>query len=283
MPFFLSLVLFGWINVWAQDLAIPALTSPVMDEARLMTESERQDLSNLAYEIYTHQGPQISILTIPSLNGEVIENYSIKVGEKWQLGMKEKGNGLLIVIAKAERGVRIEVGEGIEGDITDYESNQYIRDVLTPHFKNSDFHGGLRLVMEDVARKFNVKLEGGTSYVRRAPARRSGPFNAVLPFMVIAFVVAQLVMRKNVFGRGIVSGAGVAGVGWFMLPGVGLGMIAILFGLGTLLGLVGLSNLLFALASSGGGRGGGGFGGGGGGSWGGGGGGFSGGGSSGNW
>ncbi len=284
MPFLLGLILFSWINVWAAEVQVPALTSPVMDLAQMMSEAEREDLRNLAYEINTHQGPQITVLTVPDLQEFPIEDFSIRVAEKWQLGTKEKGNGLLVIIAKAERMVRIEVGQGIEGEITDYDTGNYTRKIFPQYFKRGDFHGALRVFMEDVATKFNITPQATkTRLVRRAPARRSGPLNMALPFMVVAFVVANIVMSKRAFGRGALSAASVAGVGWFMLPGLGLGVV-ILAIIGFLLGLVGLSNLLFALAAGGGGRGGGGgFGGGGGGGWSGGGGGFSGGGSSGSW
>lgn len=284
MPLFLGLIFSCFFNLWAQEISVPALTSPVMDEASLLSESERQDLSGLAYEIYTHQGPQITILTVQSLEGLAIEDYSMKVAEKWQLGTKEKGNGILILISKEPRKVRIEVGEGIEGEITDYDSNKWIRNILAPSFKQNDFHGGLRAVMEAIAGKFSVEIsESGSRFVRPAPQRRSGPLNAALPFMIIAFVVIQIVMNKHVAARGVASAAGVAGIGWFMLPGVGLAFIVVLFIIGLLFGLIGLSNLLYILTSSSGGGRGGGFGGGSGGSWSGGGGGFSGGGSSGDW
>jgi uncharacterized protein len=130
-----------------------------MDEAALLSAEEREDLNQLAYEIYTHQGPQITIFIVNDLQGLGIEEFSIKVVEKWQLGTKEKDNGLLIVIAKAERKMRIEVGQGLEGDITDYESNQYIKNILAPAFKEGAFHQGLRLVLEDMARKFNIQLK----------------------------------------------------------------------------------------------------------------------------
>src|SRR5690606_29414491 len=98
MNFLLSLLLLTFSTVvGAQKLSIPPLTSPVMDQAGFMSQSEKADLSRLAYEIYTNQGPQITILTVPDLQGWPIEEYSIRVAEAWKLGLKEKGNGLLII------------------------------------------------------------------------------------------------------------------------------------------------------------------------------------------
>lgn len=285
MPFFLTLFLF--LNVWGVELQIPTLRSPVMDEAGFLSSSEKQDLENLAYEIHTHQGPQITILTVNDLQGYPIEEFSIRVAEKWKLGLKEKGNGLLITVSKAERKVRIEVGEGIEGDITDYESSMYIRNILTPAFKQGQFHAGLRLVMEDVARKFGINLEGqGQRIVHRSQRPVEMAFPLLLPIMIALLFITQISFRNHSMLRAITGGAGVAGAGLAILGLGSIFFIVILFFVGFVFGIIGFHNVLFALAQGGGhgGRyrgGGGGFGGGGG--WSGGGGGFSGGGSSGDW
>ena len=285
MRYLFSLILILSLNVWGAEIQIPVLNSPVMDEAGFLTSEQKQDLSQLAYEINTHQGPQITILTVPDLQEHAIEDFSIRVAEKWQLGTKAKDNGLLIVIAKAEHKMRIEVGNGIEGEITDYESNQYINNILTPAFKAGDFHGGLKAVMLDVAQKFNLKLSEGNRYVRRAPQSSSipGPLKVAFPFLIGILILGQIILGKKPVARGIFTGAGMAGVGFFV-GAAGLAMIGFMFLMGLLIGLIGLQNLLFALAAGSSHRGGGGFSGGsGGGSWGGGGGGFSGGGSSGSW
>ncbi|MBA2405605.1 MAG: TPM domain-containing protein [Bdellovibrionales bacterium] len=289
MRFFLPLILLLSLNVWGAEIQIPALRAPVMDEAGFLSEQEEQDLNNLAYEIHTNQGPQITIFTVNDMQENEIEEFSIRVVEKWQLGSKEKDNGILVVIAKAERKMRIEVGQGIEGEITDFEANRYITSILTPYFKQSDLHGGLKLVLQDIARVFNIKVSEGRSFVRRATPGRSlsGPLVAALPFLIMILVLGQLLLGRKPFARGIFTGAGMAGVGAFM-GAAGIVMIGFMFLMGLLIGMIGLQNLLFALAAGsgrGGFGGGGGFrgGGGGGSSWGGGGGGFSGGGSSGSW
>ena len=282
MRFFVSvLFLFSWLQGFAQttEVKVPALTSPVVDLAGFLSEAQRDDLSSLAYEIYTNKGPQITVLTVPDLQGFAIEDFSIRVAEKWQLGTKEQGNGILVVISKEERQVRIEVGEGIEGDLTDYETTAYTRDVFPRYFKAGDFHGALRMFMEDVAKKFNVQMsEGGMRYVQRAPRRHtSSLFEGILPFLVIGFVFINMIFRRRPFARGLVSGLGMAGISWLLAPALGF-MIIVIFVVGFLFGMAGINNMFMGR----GGGFGGGFGGGGGG-WGGGGGGFSGGGSSGSW
>jgi uncharacterized protein len=283
MPYLLSLIFLSWFSVQAAELKIPPLTAPVMDEAGFLSEGEREDLSRLAYEIYTHQGPQISILTVNDLDGHAIEDFSIRVAEQWKLGTKKGGNGLLIVVSKVERAVRIEVGEGIEGEITDFQANKYIREIITPAFAQGEFHRGLRLVMQDIAQRFSVSTENSAQpIVSRRPATRGGISHVLLFAGLILLVVVQVLVR-NPFARGLVSGGGFVGLGFIMAPALGVGII-ILGIVGFFLGIIGISNVLFALMAGGGGGRGGGFGGGSsGGGWGGGGGGFSGGGSSGRW
>lgn len=285
MRYLLSLFLLLGFNVWGQELQIPALSSPVMDTAGMLSSEERENLSSFAYEIYTNNGPQITILTVPDLQGYPIEDFSIKVAEKWQLGTKKAGNGILVLISQNDRKMRIEVGEGIEGEVTDYDTAKYTRQIFPEYFRRGDFHGAIRLFMEDVAGKFNIKNAEGNSYVRRvAPARQGTPFGSALPFFILVLAVSYLIARKRPVARGILSGAGMAGVGWLMIPGVGTAVFFLLI-LGFLIGIIGIGNILMGLMMSSGRRGGygGGFGGGGGGGWGGGGGGFSGGGSSGSW
>lgn len=288
MRFLLAIVfLFTFTNTGAQELKLPALTSPVMDLANLMSESEQAQLASLAYEIHTNNGPQITILTVNDLQGDEIENFSIAVAEKWQLGSKEKDNGLLVIISKAERKVRIEVGNGIEGEITDYDTARYTRGIFPQYFKTGNFYQGLRIFMEDVAAKFNIKTTvEGRRYIRRAPRSTRfgiGEYLIAAIFGILAF--GSILFRGRPIARGVFTGLGFTAVSLFM--GVAVGMMVGVFVFGLVLGIIGVGNFLTALLLSrgfggrGGGFGGGGFGGGGG--WSGGGGGFSGGGSSGGW
>lgn len=284
MRYLLGLLLLISFNLRAADIKLPALTSPVMDLGEFLTPEEEQDLSQYAYEIYTNNGPQITILTVQDLQGVEIEDFSIAVAEKWQLGTKEKDNGLLVILSRAERRVRIEVGNGIEGEITDYDTAKFTRDIFPRYFKENQFHAAFRLFMDYVAKTFNIaSSEQGSKYVRRAPKRTGipgGEFLIIAIFGILSF--GALLFRRRPFARGMFTGVGFTGVS--LLMGIPIGMMIAIFIFGLVLGMIGVGNFLTALAMSGGrgGRGGGGgFGGGGG--WGGGGGGFSGGGSSGSW
>lgn len=281
MKFLASLLLLISFTLNAAELSVPPLTSPVVDTAQLLSSSEKKDLSDLAYEIYAGGGPQISILTIPSLEGNAIEDYSMKVAESWKLGSKEKGNGVLVLIAKNDRQMRIEVGEGIEGDLTDYDTARYTRNIFPQYFRQNEYHGALRIFMQEMAEKFNVKVDAtNNDYVRRAPKRVS-PIS--IPFIIGILILLGFVgsiFKRRPGMRGVVSGISTATLG--ALLGFPIAILILFFMVGLAIGLVGLGNFLSAILYSGGGYHGGGPRGGGG-SWGGGGGGFSGGGSSGNW
>jgi uncharacterized protein len=261
----------------AEELRLPSLTSPVMDLGNFLSEAEEKDLAQLAYEIHAHQGPQATILTVPDLQGYAIEDFSIRVAEKWQLGSKEKDNGLLVVLSKAERSVRIEVGNGIEGEITDYDATRFTREIFPEYFKRSQFHAGLRVFLEDVATRFNIKLKGKSNrYVRRTS--HNNQMNVFIALFIGILALGSLIFRRNTVLRGLFTGVGFTVVSAFL--GFAIFALIISFILGLIFGLIGMGNLLSGIAS-GHVHGRGGFGGGGG--WSGGGGGFSGGGSSGRW
>jgi len=280
--FFLFLHFFT--QAFGQEISLPALKSPVMDEANFLNEQERESLAQLCYHIYTSQGPQVTILTVNNLQGLPIEDFSIKVAEKWQLGTKEKDNGLLIIASKEDRKIRIEVGNGIEGEITDFDSSKMIQNLITPNFRRGDFYQGFRSVLEEIADRFKIPLKGeSTKVVRRIKRNKDNLLFDVFPFVVLVLILGQIFLSKNTTLRGFFSGLSLSGLSYFFIPGIGVAIFFI-FILGLILGLIGLNNLLYILASSGGGRGyHGGSSGGGGRSWSGGGGGFSGGGSSGSW
>jgi uncharacterized protein len=293
--FLLSCFLFlSSANANTANLKIPELNSPVIDEAQLFTESEEVELNQLAVEIFNKGGPQFAILTVENLQGYAIEEYSIRVAEAWKLGTKEKDNGLLLIIAKSERSVRLEVGNGIEGDITDFDSSQYTQYILPAYFKQGDFYLGVKKLLIDVAEKFavSVSVSSSQSFSEKYHNRNNGFAKSLLFLMGIIFILSSIFFPRRPVLRGIFAGLFLTLV---CLP-FALALIwyvAILIA-GIVGGLINLGNFLLSVLGvilssrghSGAGRGhwgGGGSWGSGGGGWSGGGGGFSGGGSSGRW
>jgi uncharacterized protein len=252
-----------------------------MDLGNFLTEREEEILSQKIYEIYTHNGPQITILTVENLQGFEIEDFSIKVADKWQLGTKEKDNGLLLVLSRAERKVRIEVGQGLEGDITDFDTAKFTRDIFPGYFKKGQFSEGFLEFLNWVSEIFNIQNKNGEKHIRRAPPRTNLPNGEyIISAVLLVLIGGSIIFRNKPMGRGLFTGLGLTGIS--ALLGLPILIVIFIFILGLVIGVIGIGNFLLALASQGR-SGGGGWSGGGGGSWSGGGGGFSGGGSSGDW
>jgi uncharacterized protein len=121
---------------------IPALKGYVNDYANMMSSAVRTKLTNELKEFERTDSTQVVILTIPSLEGQPIEEYSIKAAETWKVGQKGRDNGILFVVAQQERKMRIEVGRGLEGRLTDLTAGRIIDLVVKPRFKRGDFNGG---------------------------------------------------------------------------------------------------------------------------------------------
>ncbi|MCX8110617.1 MAG: TPM domain-containing protein [Syntrophorhabdaceae bacterium] len=112
------------------------------DYAGMITPSVKSKLEKELKAFEGSDSTQVVILTIPSLKGEVIEEYSIKVAEKWKIGHKGKDNGIILLVARDDRKMRIEVGRGLEGRLTDLTAGRIIEMVIKPRFKRGDFDGG---------------------------------------------------------------------------------------------------------------------------------------------
>jgi uncharacterized protein len=250
------------LALWAPGAAlardVPPLRGHVNDTADMLSAEAEQALEQkLAdYEQRTHH--QFALLTLDSLEGDALEDFSIRVVEAWKLGQKGKDDGLLLLVVKRERKLRIEVGYGLEGDVTDAFSSQVIRNVLTPALRAGNAESGIQRAFDVLMPKAAGEAvpEGAVASPRRGSGKPSVFALFGLAFFLLPFLLPLLFLR----GRGRRAGFLVGGLGGWGGGGWGGG--------------------------GWGGRGGGGGwggGGGGGGGWSGGGGGFGGGGSSGSW
>jgi uncharacterized protein len=227
---------------------------------------------------------QIAVLTVPTLEGEPIETFALRVAESWQLGQAGADNGILVVVAPRDRRARIEVGYGLEGVVPDVVAKRVLEDVMFSHFRGGDFAGGIEAgvgALMQAARGEVVELP---------PARRGAPhadpLSVVFFAALLGTVVATPLRRARPLGSIVGGGIG-GGITWLLLAS--LGWAAAAFVIAAALGAIGPASLggggrrggpIFFPSGRGGWGGGGGFGGGG---FGGGGGGFGGGGASGSW
>lgn len=139
---FFTFFLTFFTNLFALD--VPALQGRVNDYANVISKNDEQQINEYLTNVENQTGIQIAVLTIPSLKGEDIAAYGVKVAEKWKLGQKGEDNGTLLLVAMEERELRIEVGYGLEGLLTDAKCGLIIRNVIIPEFKDGDYSGGIK-------------------------------------------------------------------------------------------------------------------------------------------
>ncbi|MCR4742836.1 MAG: TPM domain-containing protein [Treponema sp.] len=139
--FLLALLTLNITGLWA--LEVPALKGRVNDYANIINQNTEEEIVNYLKSLEDSTGIQMVVLTIPSLQGDDITSFSIKAAEKWQIGRKDKDDGALLLVALQERLVRIEVGYGLEGKLTDAKCGLIIRNVIIPEFKDGDYSSGI--------------------------------------------------------------------------------------------------------------------------------------------
>jgi uncharacterized protein len=233
------------------------------------------------------ESTQLVVLTIPTLAGDALEDFSIRVAEQWKIGRKERDNGAILVVAKAERKLRIEVGYGLEGRLTDAVSGRIIRNVIVPEFKAGRFEQGIVNGVNAMIQVVQGEFEGAQGG-RDAPRPDTGAGSAVFFLIVFFFLIGRL-GRINRW-VGVLTGGLLAPVFGSLSFSIGWPYLLFLIPVGLFFGYF-VSTLFYASRNGGGFPGGythggrhtGGFGGGFGGGFSGGGGGFGGGGASGGW
>ena len=278
---FLAALLLCVGSVVATPLAVPALTARVTDQTGTLDAGQTQALEAKLAAFETSKGSQIAVLIVPTTGDETIEQYSIRVTDQWKLGRKGVDDGVLLLVAKDDRKMRIEVGRGLEGVIPDAIANRIIDEDITPKFHDGDFAGGLQAGVDRLIGLVNGEALPPPSPQRSHGARRSG--HVGFAFLFVAFMIAHTLFGGlSMFPRGGLTGAIVGVVA--IVTGTTIGLAALFALIAFVLGLTGLGGGRSigsgGFGGWGGGSGGGGFGGGG---FSGGGGGFSGGGASGGW
>ena len=155
MKFLFSLIFLFSSSVWA--LKVPTLTRPVEDLTKVLSESDKLEVEAVIRKLHDDKLAQLSVLIIPSLEEEVLEGYSIKVAETWKLGTEKRDDGVLLLLSMNDRKMRLEVGNGIEGSLADYESARIIDD-LKSYLRSGDIKGGLLMVTQRVREEMEYDL-----------------------------------------------------------------------------------------------------------------------------
>jgi len=268
-----AMLLFVACNLHAELVAVPALKAHVTDLTQTLSPEEQSQLDAKLMAFEQQKGSQIAVLIVPTTQPEAIEQYSIRVVDVWKLGRKKVDDGVLILVAKNDRKMRIEVGYGLEGAIPDLNAKRVIDEIMKPKFKQGDFFGGMNAAADAI-----IGMVSGEALPVPTNASYSDNNSSPAPIAIIFFAIvigAILRLMLGGFRAGLVTGGITGLLMWGVTGALAVGVIS---GFGIFIAtLIGITNF----TSSGGGFGGGSSGGS---SWGGGGGGgFGGGGASGDW
>ncbi|MGB8930811.1 MAG: TPM domain-containing protein, partial [Anaeromyxobacteraceae bacterium] len=193
------------------SLPVPALTGPVVDEAGLLDGGARRRIEALSRAALAQEGGrgvQLQYLIVKTLDGEAIEDFSMRVAEAWKLGTREAGNGVLVTVASGDRQVRIEVGQGIEGGLTDAQSSRIIRSTIVPAFREGRFGDGLYDAGVEVLSALGALPKDVARHAARGrPAQRFSGLALVI------FVILSIVLRTLFGGLGLRRGSHFGGWG----------------------------------------------------------------------
>lgn len=167
---------------------VPALKGRVNDYAKIIRDSDEREIEEYLAGIEQTSGIQIAVLTMPSLDGEDISSFGIRVADKWNLGDKEKDNGAILIVAYAEHDLRIEVGDGLEGSLTDAKCGLILRNVIVPEFRDGNYSGGIMKGVKDMG----AIASGDESAVSRSVREgedNSGDDSLVPIFVIIVWLI----------------------------------------------------------------------------------------------
>ena len=209
---FLALLL-CWAGAAAADVPVPPLTGRVVDQTGTLSASDIASLTQRLQDLERRKGSQVAVLIVPTTQPETIEQFSIRVADAWKIGRRRIDDGALLVVAKNDRHLRIEVGYGLEGSLTDLTSKRIIDEAITPKFRAGDFAGGISAGVDRM-----VRLIDGEELPAPEPSHWQNTgfeqsFDLFNPFVLIFGLMLAGVLR-SALGRMVGSAAtgGLAGL-----------------------------------------------------------------------
>ncbi len=223
-----------WAVAAAADVAVPPLSGRVVDQTGTLSSGDIASLTQTLKSLEARKGSQVAVLIVPTTEPETIEQYSIRVAEAWKIGRKKIDDGALLVVAKNDRHLRIEVGYGLEGSLTDATTKRIIDEDITPKFKAGDFAGGLTAGVNRM-----IRIIDGEQLPAPEPPHWQSPgsfsIDPLNPFLIIPVLLFGGLMRSTL-GR-LIGSAATGGlvtlVAWYLfgslLAAVLAGVIASIF------------------------------------------------------
>lgn len=215
----------AWWQPAVAQLAVPPLTGHVTDQTGTLTAEQKASLEQTLTAFEARKGSQLAVLMVRSTAPEAIEPYALRVAEQWKLGRKRVDDGAILVVAKDDRALRIEVGYGLEGALTDLTSKRIISETILPRFKQQDFYGGVSAGVTQI-----IAVIDGEPLPEPAGMTAVGAGD-VRQFTPILFVLALAVggVLRAVLGKvpgALVTGGVVGAIAWFLVGAASIALMA---------------------------------------------------------
>ena len=207
-----------WAVAAAADVAVPPLSGRVVDQTGTLSSGDIASLTQTLKSLEARKGSQVAVLIVPTTEPETIEQYSIRVAEAWKIGRKKIDDGALLVVARNDRHLRIEVGYGLEGSLTDATTKRIIDEDITPKFKAGDFASGITAGVNRM-----IRVIDGEQLPAPEPPHWQSPgsfsIDPLNPFLIIPVLLLGGLMRRTL-GR-LIGSAATGGlvtlVAWYLL------------------------------------------------------------------
>jgi uncharacterized protein len=217
-----------WAFAALADVAVPTLVGRVVDQTGTLSSDEIASLNQTLRNFEARKGSQVAVLIVPTTAPETIEQYSLRVAETWKIGRKKIDDGALLVVAKDDRRLRIEVGYGLEGALTDVTSKRIIDEIITPSFRRGDFAGGISSGVDRI-----IRVVDGEPLPAPEPRREQGSsflshVDLLNPFTLFAVFIVSAILRTTL-GRliGAVATGGIVGaLAWLIAGSLAASFIA---------------------------------------------------------
>jgi uncharacterized protein len=175
---------------------VPPMTTRIKDLTNTLSESQKQTLEKKLTDFETRKGSQIAVLMLPSTQPEAIEQYALRVASQWKLGRKKVDDGVLLVVAKEDRNVRIEVGYGLEGALNDAICKRLISEYVLPSFKQGNYYEGIDSVVTNM-----IRVIDGEPLAR--PTAKAAETGWDLFFLLLPFVIVFILLFAGGFWPGV--------------------------------------------------------------------------------
>jgi uncharacterized protein len=196
----------------AAQLTFPPLTGRVVDDAGVLSDDTKARLTGILQQLEQKTGDQLVVVTLKALQGQDIATYGYQLGRHWGIGQKGKNNGALLIVAPSEHKVRIEVGYGLEGDLTDAASRVIIENAILPQFRSGNYDAGIEQGTVEI-----VRLIGGgkvdLSKEPEAPQPEHQEKHGI-PWVVIAFILVWIIFGRGLWPLLFLGGGWGRGGGW---------------------------------------------------------------------